>query len=208
MLDTLEKQTNFRLLGTQEFVATADVELPADLPDGFTEAQVIFREFGSEQGRVTHVDIDEPTPCVNNPNYTGILDFVRKVAAVPSQHVRNRPDDGEATALGIRVTYPSYIVLRIHDDTDWTFSEVFPAVQLQDPVQFPDLYGNLHYVRPDGTTSPRPIPGCRVVFFAAMPTFGDDQNYYIQKLNYYVTDGLNTGQVIDPDIRHPGVGNS
>lgn len=206
MLDTLEKQTNFRMLSAEELAALTDVELQANLPTGFIkEAQVIYREIKSEQGNATYFDIDEPTLNVNG-NYTTIWDFVSNVAV--NGYQRNWPDDAEATPLGIRVTHPSFIVLEIHEDTDWTFSETFPAVQLQEPVQYPARYGHLHYVRPDGTTSPTPIAGCRIVFFAAMPEFGVKPNYYIQKLNYYVTDGLGTGQVIDPDIRHPGNGNS
>lgn len=206
MLDTLDKQTNIKMLSVADLAALTDIRLPQDLPVGFEEAQVIHRTLRSDNGKATFDRIDEPTPVVKNAAYTTIEAFVRDVAL--NGYTRTRDDEPEATLLGIRVTYPSYIVLEIHEQTDWTFSATSPAVQFKDAVQFPELYGYLRYVRPDGTISAQPVAGCKIVFFAAMPAFGNDQNYYIQKLNYYVTDGGNTGQIIDPDIRHPGVGNS
>lgn len=193
-----------------DFLTETRFELIPQRPAGFIEHQVIVRRLHMDGASPAYFELDEATPVINNPDYFGIHELAAKVAA--GTYTKNRDDQEETKRRDIRVSRPSFIILRLQDSLQWDFSPTVPAIampQVPNPADPPKHYGALRYVRSDGMIFKDPFVGCKTVYFAAMPVLGTDNQPYTQKFNYYVHDlvGMD-GIVIDPDIRYPGNGES
>lgn len=194
-------------IGRLLFAAPRDqFPMPAPRPGGFQAAQILYREFDSMTRPTKHyyIDIDKPTPC--RPD-VDINAFVRNIAV--NGYKRNKADAREEKALDIPVFRDSFIVLELYKGSGFTFNPATEAVTLATKSADPpaNTYGALHYVDSFGDTYAVPIPNCRLVYFAAKYVQGVSQDDpYTQSLSYNLLTVDGTITIIDPDVRHPGVG--
>lgn len=192
------------------------IDMKRDLPDGFTRPQVIYRvirpkpapNYGHE-----YIKPEKPTDTLGSSN---IEQFVKDI--IDGNYKAIGEDKKEDKELDIVVSRPSYIILHLDSATKgWWFNNPtkggiplgsITLGELTNGHPRPkELYGKLTYVDSSGKSWPDPVKNCQMVYFAAMPVSGTKPNPYTQGLNYNVATSSEE-DVIDPDIRHPGNGES
>ena len=137
--------------------------------------------------------------------------------------IKNRADyaaryEGDAEEdfpLDIMVSSDSYVVIEMAESMKNTF-DPDPARKgitlgryFDDDRQLAeDLYGNLYFVRDDGTILETPEANCRMVCFRARANILPANGVYRQPINFNPTNEAKFVMVdpIDPDIRYPGNG--
>jgi hypothetical protein len=190
--------------------ANRQFDLQEEYPAGFEPERILYREirsydtgFGGYYSR-----IDKARPLVGE-HYCGVADFAKKIADGRYAELDPAPQAPvQVRELDLLVTRPCFIVLSLApEEGGWTFAgtPAQAAVTMGESASGDrGLYGGLTYVTPINVTRTRRA-GCTVIFFAAMPGFGTVEDPYLQKFSYVILSDNGYNNVMDPDVRHPGV---
>jgi hypothetical protein len=116
----------------------------------------------------------------------------------------------DGTPLDLGVTgEPTYIVFKLDPRLNWRFSDNDPVISHKNEDDSV-YYCGLRHVRPNGSSSDRPVADCMIVFLVAEPPSGEYKHGFnfhvdlIQKPRLDHTQERILPLIIDPDIRFPG----
>ena len=165
---------------------------PSEILYGQISCQIVgsrLKIFYKDLGRKQRIDIDE---------------FIEEIRNPPPP-----PPEFMATynPLDLEIKASCYVVLELDRDLKWTFDAVRSGVTLKDATDDP-YYGRLTYVADNGTKGPNPLPGCRIVHFAAKVRTEENKDPFNLVVGLEQISPTNViGSIailIDPDIRNTG----
>lgn len=189
-------------------------------PRDFDPKQVLCRELGrTTKGTPRYIDIDRPTRT-NEPRFTTIDEFAANIAVSGySRNPSQPPEKEEDRWIDIKISRDTWIVIVLSADHEWTFTTLaaepssLEGIMLMwlsdDHIDPRSHYGSLRFVDASGAIHDKPMPGCRVAYFAAKPMRNPPNgDRYEQRICYIVDYPAGSHEFIDPDIRFPGNGSS
>ena len=180
----------------------------------FTPKQILFRRMRvPNDPNAARYDLIKRAVRWSQAKRAAIIDrfYIRNITVLS-----NDPEE-QPEILDLPVYRGSCIILMISRNSNWEFSDEPIIVETNDPNCLKHRYGGLRFVARDGTVDTRKMPGCKLIYFQARHVTGTAGTPYRQTLKYqvvrpagvqpsFIRATTGAGVMIDPDIRHPGVG--